>query len=55
MEGYNCDRFLRNNLGGFGLGLFGSGYRAMMGMCELSNEPLGTLRSRHFLYSHSAH
>jgi hypothetical protein len=25
--------------GGFGLGLFGSGNRAMMGMCEHSNEP----------------
>jgi hypothetical protein len=26
-------------LGGFGLSLFGSGYRAMMGMCVHSNEP----------------
>jgi hypothetical protein len=25
--------------GDFGLGLFGSGYRAILGMCEHSNEP----------------
>jgi hypothetical protein len=32
--------FYRNNLGEFGPGLFGSGYRAMMVMCEHINEPL---------------
>jgi hypothetical protein len=31
--------FYRNNLGGFGLGLFCSRYGAMMVMCEHINEP----------------
>jgi hypothetical protein len=32
-----------NNLGSFELGLFASGYIAMMIMCEHSNDPLGTI------------
>jgi hypothetical protein len=31
-------------------GLFVSECKIMMGMCDHSNEPLGTIKSRHFLY-----
>jgi hypothetical protein len=32
------------------MGLFVSGCKVMMDMCEHSNEPLGTIKSRYFLY-----
>jgi hypothetical protein len=53
MGGYCYDRFERNNLGWFGLGLFVSGYGPMMGMCEHSNQPIGKITIRYFLYKHN--
>jgi hypothetical protein len=37
------------------VGLFVSGCKVMMGICEHSNEPLGTIKSRCFLYFHRDH
>jgi hypothetical protein len=39
-------------LGGLDWGLFVSECKVMTGMCEHSNEHLGTIRSRYFLYFH---
>jgi hypothetical protein len=47
--------FLRYNFGAFGMGLFVSGSKVMMDMCEHSNEPLGNIKSRYFLYFHRDH
>jgi hypothetical protein len=37
-------------LGGFRMGLFVSGCKVMMDMYEDSNDPIGTIKSRYFLY-----
>jgi hypothetical protein len=36
-------------------GLFVSECEVMMGVCEHSNEPLGTIKSRYFLYFYRDH